>query len=89
MALGTLAALALQAGRYSDAMRLYTEAGDLGAYDTRDEALAAASDWVREVATHHSGVVLLRSMAPEHEVLPRLKLSVLSKADAAEIMRGF
>ena len=23
------------------------EAGDLGAYDTRDEALAAASDWVR------------------------------------------
>ena len=24
-----------------------TEAGDLGAYDTRDEALAAASDWVR------------------------------------------
>ena len=34
-------------------------------------------------------VVLMRSMAPEHEVLPRLKLSVLTKADAAEIMRGF
>jgi hypothetical protein len=34
-------------------------------------------------------VVLLRSMAPEYEVLPRLKLSVLTKADAAEIMRGF
>ena len=34
-------------------------------------------------------VVLMRSTAPAEEVLPRLELKVLTKDDAAEIMRGF
>jgi hypothetical protein len=34
-------------------------------------------------------VVLLRSMAPEKEVLERLELKVLTKDDAVAVMRGF
>jgi len=34
-------------------------------------------------------VVLLRSMAPEKDVLERLELKVLTKEEAAAVMRGF
>jgi tetratricopeptide (TPR) repeat protein len=52
--LGNLAALALQGGSYSDAMRLYTEAGDLAARH-RDAPWAAEQ---RQIARINQGVVL-------------------------------
>lgn len=35
------------------------------------------------------GIVLLRSMAPEPEVLQRVQLKQLTKEDAVEVMKGF
>jgi tetratricopeptide (TPR) repeat protein len=52
--LGNLAALALQGGSYSDAMRLYTEAGDLAARH-RNAPWAAEQ---RQIARINQGVVL-------------------------------